>query len=143
MERNLATCTSADMLVYMGSHWLPNHAGTLLPDGSMIASPDGVSGCLSHLFTGFMLIGRLGDWDHSTSTGNPVVSTDLTQYRKGYKMQAWRPGRFSCANQQQKSLSAGGSFGAQHADLPSWATTAPHREGHHVDTADVGDTTQG
>jgi len=37
-----------------------------------------------------MLIGRLFDWDHSTSTGNPVMSTDLTQFRKGCKMQAWR-----------------------------------------------------
>ena len=92
MEKNLATCTPADLLVYMESHWLPNHAGTLLPDGSMIASPSGVSGCVSNLSTGFMLIGRVGDWYHSTSTGNPVVSTDLTQYRKGYKMQAWRSG---------------------------------------------------
>ncbi len=92
MEKNLATCTPADLLVYIESHWLPNHAGNLLPDGSMIASFSGVSGCLSHLSTGFMLIGRVGDWDHSTSTGNPVVSTDLTQYRKGYKMQAWRSG---------------------------------------------------
>ncbi len=74
-EENLATCTPADLLVYMESHWLPNHAGTMLPDGSVIASP---SGCLSHLSTGFLLIGRDGDWDPSNGTGNPVVSTDLT-----------------------------------------------------------------
>jgi len=28
MGKNLATCTPADLLVYMESHWLPNHAGT-------------------------------------------------------------------------------------------------------------------
>lgn len=92
-EKSLATCTPADLLVYMESHWLPNHAGTMVPDGSMIAFPSGVSGCLSHLSTGFLLIGRVGDWDPSTTTvGNPVVSTDLAQYRKGYRMQAWRSG---------------------------------------------------
>ena len=32
MEKHLATCTPADLLVYMESHWLPNHAGTMLPD---------------------------------------------------------------------------------------------------------------
>ena len=72
---DLATCTPADLLVYMQSHWLPNHAGAVLPDGSMIASPSGVSGCLSHLSTGFLLTGRVGDWDPSNGTGNPVVST--------------------------------------------------------------------
>jgi hypothetical protein len=44
MEKSLATCTPADLLVYMESHWLPNHAGTMLPDGSMIASPSGSVG---------------------------------------------------------------------------------------------------
>jgi len=39
-----------------------------------------------------MLIGRFGDWDHSTSTGNPDPVQTLTQYRKGYKTQAWRSG---------------------------------------------------
>ena len=67
MGKNLATCTPADLLVYMESHWLPNHAGTVLPDGSMIASPSGVSGCLSHLSTGFLIIGELG-------TGTPQTA---------------------------------------------------------------------
>ena len=58
----------------------------------MIVSPSGVNGCLSHPSTGFLLIGRVGDWDPSTITGNPVVSTDLAQYRKGCRMQAWRSG---------------------------------------------------
>lgn len=51
MEKSLATCTPADLLVYLKSQWLPNHAGTALQDGTMIASPSGVSGCLSHLST--------------------------------------------------------------------------------------------
>ena len=45
MEKNLATCTPTDLLVYMESHCLPNHACTMLPDGSIIASPSGANGC--------------------------------------------------------------------------------------------------
>lgn len=75
MEKVLATCASADLLVYIQSHWLPNHTSTMLPDGRMIASASGVSGCLSSLSTDFLLIGRAGDWDASTKTGNPVVNT--------------------------------------------------------------------
>ena len=40
---NLLTCTPADLVVYFESHWLAQHAGTTLPDGSVIASPSGVS----------------------------------------------------------------------------------------------------
>ena len=110
MEKDLATCTPADLLVYMESHWLPNHAGTMLPDGSMIASPSGVSGCLSHVSTGFLLIGRIGGWDPSNGTDNPVVSTDLTQQERlqDAGMALRLPGRVSCANQYQQGLSAGG-----------------------------------
>ncbi len=61
-------------------------------------------------------------------TGNPVVSTDLTQYSKGYKTQACRSGYLEGSAvpiSRKKVLSAGGSCGAQHAKPPSWATTAP------------------
>ena len=149
MEKKLATCTPADLLVCMESQWLPNHAGTMLPDGSMIASPSGVSGCLSHLSTDFLLIGKVGEWDPLTSTGNPVVSTDLAQYRTGYRMQAWRSGYLegsampinSCANQQ--GLPAGSLPGPWRAEQHSWASTAAGREGHHATAANVGNTSQG
>ena len=39
---NLLTCTPADLVVYLESHWLAQHAGTTLPDGNIIASPSGV-----------------------------------------------------------------------------------------------------
>ena len=92
MAKGLSTCTPADILVYMESHWLPLHGGTMLPEGTLIASPSGVNACLSNFSTGFTLIGRVGDWNSLTSQGNPILSTDICQYRKGYKMQAWRLG---------------------------------------------------
>lgn len=97
----------------MESHRLPTHAGSLLPDGSMIVSPSGVSRCLSHLSTGFMLIGRVGDWDHSTKHRQScdVRRPDPVQERLQDASLVLRlPERFSCANQQQKGLSAGGSL---------------------------------
>ncbi len=36
----------ANLLVYTENHWLPSPPGTTLPDGSMIASPGGLSVCL-------------------------------------------------------------------------------------------------
>lgn len=84
------SCTLADSLVCIKDYWLPNHAATLLPNGSMMASPSGVNVCLSNLSTGLLLIGRVGDWDPATKARSPAVFTDLSQHCKKYKKQAWR-----------------------------------------------------
>ena len=86
------TCTPADLVVYLEHHWLAQHAGTVLPDGSLIASPKGVSQCLSSCSTGFKLLGRVGEWNAQTNVGTPVESSLITQYRKGYKLEAWQGG---------------------------------------------------
>ena len=88
----MGSCSPADLIVFMESHWLARHAGTLLPDGSMIASPSGVNGSLSSLSTGFSLLGRLSDWDPFNKRGNPVLSTDVSQWRQAYSKEAWRSG---------------------------------------------------
>ena len=76
----------------LDSPWLAQHAGTTLPDVVVIASLKGVSQCLSSCSTGFRLIGRVGEWNPVTNSGNPVVSTLINQYRKGYRLEAWRAG---------------------------------------------------
>ena len=91
-NKTLLTCTPADVVVYLESHWLAQHAGTTLPDGGMIASPKGVSQCLSSCSTGFKLLGRVGEWNPLSNSGNPVESTLINQYRKGYRLEAWRSG---------------------------------------------------
>ena len=45
----LCAVTPANLFVYREDYRLPNHAGTVLPDGSMIASPSRVNACLSDL----------------------------------------------------------------------------------------------
>jgi len=57
-EKSLMTCTPADLIAFLQDHWLEAHAGTTLPDGSLISSPSGVNQCLSSMSTGFSLIGR-------------------------------------------------------------------------------------
>ena len=91
-NKTLLTCTPGDLVVYMEYHWLAQHAGTTLADGSTIASPSGVSQCFSNLSTGFKQIGRNGEWNPISSTGNPVESTLIANYCKGYKLEAWRAG---------------------------------------------------
>ena len=81
-SKNLMTCTPADIVVYMESHWLSQHAGSTLPNGAVIASPSGVSQCLSNCSTGFRQIGRSGDWDPLTHSGNPVDSTLIANVHK-------------------------------------------------------------
>lgn len=80
LGKSLMACSPADLLVFMESYWVPHHAGTDMPDGSLIASPGGVNQCLSNLSTGFQLIGRIGDWSPLNLSGNPIKSIEVTQY---------------------------------------------------------------
>ena len=91
-NKTLLSRTPADVMVYLESHWLAQHAGTTLPDGAVIASPKGVSQCLSSCSTGFKLIGRVCEWHPLANSGNPVESTLINRYRKGYRLEAWRAG---------------------------------------------------
>ncbi len=99
--KSLLTCTPADLVVCLESHWLSQHASTTLPNGSIIASPSGVSQCLSNCSTGFKLIGRVGNWNPLDSSGDPVGSTLITQSARATD---WKPGeqatvgRFSSAH---------------------------------------------
>ena len=65
-EKSLMTCTPADVIAFLQDHWLEAHAGTTLPDGSLISSPSGVNQCLSSMSTGFSLIGRVTSWTPDT-----------------------------------------------------------------------------
>ena len=47
---------------------------------------------MSHLSTGFDQLGRVGPWSSTTTHGNPILSTVIGNYRKGFRLQAWRSG---------------------------------------------------
>ena len=91
-DKSLMTCTPADLIAFVESHWLAAHAGTTLLDGSLISSPSGVNQCFSHLSTGFNQIGRVTSWTPEVPSGNPVQSSLVASYRKGYRLQVWRSG---------------------------------------------------
>ena len=106
---------------------------------TLIASPTEVNVCLSNFFTGFTLIGRVGNWNPLTRQGNPILSTDICQYRKGYKMQAWRSGYLEgSAVEQQQDLPAGRPFGHQHEQQLQQSAEAAPGEEHTSGTAHVG-----
>ena len=89
MEKSLATCTPADLLVYMVS---PTMLAPCLPDGSITVFPlwgQWVPVTPVHWLPAHR---QSWGWDPSTSTGNSILSTDLAQYREAYRMQAWRSG---------------------------------------------------
>ncbi len=92
LGKTLSICTPADILVFMESHWVQQHAGTTMSDGSCIASPAGVNQCLSNLSTGFQLVGRIGDWCQLNPFGNAIKSIEVTQYRQGYRQKAFQIG---------------------------------------------------
>jgi len=76
----------------MERSWLAKHGGSVLSDGTTVASPSGVNVCLSSLSTGFSLLGRVGSWSPVTPQGNPIQSAGLLHWRKGYRLQSWRRG---------------------------------------------------
>ena len=90
--KSLMTCTAADLIAFLQDHWLEAHAGTTLPNGSLISSPSGVNQCLSSMSTGFNPVGRVTSWTPENPSGNPVQSSLVSSYRKGYKLGAWRSG---------------------------------------------------
>ena len=91
-ERSLMTCTPADLIAFLQDHWLEAHAGTTLPDGSLISSPSGVNQCLSSMSTGFCVIGKVTSWTPETPSGNPIQSSLVSSYGKGYRLGAWQSG---------------------------------------------------
>ena len=60
--KNLMNRTPADVIAFLESHWLDTHAGTQMPDGSLVSSPSGLNQCLSSLSPGFALLGRVASW---------------------------------------------------------------------------------
>ena len=87
-NRTMLTAIPEDILVYFTQHWLPNHAGSTTAAGELIAAPSSLAGTKSHLATDFKSLGRIGNWDPVTSTGNPMHSKQVKDLLRGYANQA-------------------------------------------------------
>ena len=60
------------------------HAGTVMPDGSLVAAPSSMSALFSHLSSSLKALGRTGPWDPEKRSGNPVDSEAVRLYKRGY-----------------------------------------------------------
>ena len=83
-NRSLQTAIPEDILVYFTQHWLPNHAGSMTDNGELMAALGSLASTRSHLSGEFELLGRCGDWDPATHTGNPMLSVQVRTMLKGY-----------------------------------------------------------
>lgn len=78
---------------YVTQHWLPSHAGTILPNGDKLAAPASLSAMLSHLSTHFQRLGRRGHYGLvQPHMGNPVDSFLVEHLEKAHSRRAWALG---------------------------------------------------
>ena len=91
--RNLHTAVPEDIVAYMESHWVRNHGRTVVGnDTSPVASASGAKGHLLGLEHYFAALGRAGDWNPATLSGNPCRSHQVITWRRGYKRGQWMAG---------------------------------------------------
>ena len=81
--RTLQTCTPEYLLVYLEQVYIPQHAGSQLPDGTLIAAPSNISNILSQFRLIFKELGRGAVWDDEAASGNPAAAFRLSQWRQG------------------------------------------------------------
>ena len=73
-NRGVDNAIPEDIPSYFTQHWLPNHDGSVTANGELIAAPGGISSTKSHLFSELELLGRIGDWNPATQTGNSTLN---------------------------------------------------------------------
>jgi hypothetical protein len=82
-----------ELLCFLETHWVHTHVGSQLPGSdTLVASPSGVDGVISHLSSLFDSLGRSGPYDDTTNGGNPCLSTPIQKYRHGYHQMLWAAG---------------------------------------------------
>ena len=78
----LQTCTPEDLLVYLEQVYIPQHAGSQLPDGTLMGAPCTISNIPSQFRVIFKELGRAAVWDDETASGNPAAASRLSQWRQ-------------------------------------------------------------
>lgn len=91
--RTLYTAVPEDIVAYMESHWVRNHGRTVVGnDPTLMASASGAKGHLLGLEHYFAALGRVGNWNPATLSGNPCRSHQVITWRRGYKRGQWIAG---------------------------------------------------
>lgn len=88
---SLADCCPELLAVYVTMHWLPSHVGSAIPaTGELVVAPASLANMLSHLSSYFEHVeGRSGPHQllQGVQHGNPILSSAISQLRKGYSNQ--------------------------------------------------------
>ena len=82
---SLQTCSPEDLLVYPVMVYIPQHAGSVLPNGEIIAAPTTMATTISHLCQIFKQFGRGDTWDEQLRHGNPACSYQLHSWQQGHR----------------------------------------------------------
>ena len=59
-------------------------ARSMTDNAELVAAPGSQASTRSHLSSEFELLGRCGDWNLATQTGNPMLSVQVRTMLKGY-----------------------------------------------------------
>eukprot|EP00798_Chlamydomonas_sp_ICE-L_P025854 gene25854-biopygen20342 len=91
--RDLQGVRPEELLCFLQTHWVLNHAGSLLPGSTTkVASPGCVDGAIRHLPSLFESLGRCGPYVDATGADNPCSSSPIKDYRRGYHQMLWAAG---------------------------------------------------
>ena len=80
MGLTLQNCGYLDILVFMAVSYLPQHGGSMLPDGSVKMAPQSVANVISAISKGLEAIGRGSTWQ----LGNPAKAPEISTWLRGY-----------------------------------------------------------
>ena len=83
--QSLQNCSPEDLLVYLVMVYIPQHAGSVLPNGQIIAAPTTMATTISHLRQIFKQLGRGDTWDEQLRLGNPACSYQLHSWQQGHR----------------------------------------------------------
>ena len=93
--KTMGSCTPRDVLVFMITHCIPQHAGSVLESGLHVMAPSSLANAISGLSTGFKEMGKGDIRNEVNKTGNPARSHDIQTWRLGYSnilsKQGYRP----------------------------------------------------
>ena len=90
--QNTRTATPEDVLNFCTMYAMVHHGITKLGDGSVVPAFSTMKGILSNIRHTFDVLGRRGEWQPLTLSGNPCDSTEIREFRTGYERTLWIEG---------------------------------------------------
>ena len=90
--KSLLTCAPRDLQCYITQTYIKQNRRLLLDSGMTVAAPSSVTNAISAISMAMKGLGRTGEWDSMTNTGNPCSSHPMRQWKLGYLKELTSPG---------------------------------------------------